>query len=96
MDDAGRQLVDGKSWLGSRRGLPVPIKSGEGGYQGFRELLHPEKRFLTENMGKARRIADDRFQELLIVEAKWLKTELQPFLKKFFAPKLQSSEQSIR
>ena len=55
-----------------------------------------QKRFLTENMGKARRIADDRFQELLIVEAKWLKTELQPFLKKFFAPKLQSSEQSIR
>ena len=26
MDDVGRQLVDGHSWLGSRGGLPLPIK----------------------------------------------------------------------
>jgi hypothetical protein len=26
LDNAGRQLVDGNSWLGSRRGLPLPIK----------------------------------------------------------------------
>jgi hypothetical protein len=26
LDDAGRQLVDGNSWLGSRRGLPLSIK----------------------------------------------------------------------
>jgi hypothetical protein len=25
VDNAGRQLVDGNSWLGSRRGLPLPM-----------------------------------------------------------------------
>jgi hypothetical protein len=59
-----------------------------------------QARFVTENMGRyANRIADDRFREMLIKDSstsKWLRTELQSFLKKYFAEKLQAPEQSIR